>query len=155
MGLYAKFIRRFAGSRWFAAIAARVAPALDLIVHRLSRGRRLATPNALPTLMLTATGRRSGDPRTVALSFVELDGAPVVVGTNWGRPAHPSWSANLLAEPRARVEYRGDAWDVVARPLEPGQRARAWDLLDEMLPAYRAYRERLDRPVRMFRLERV
>lgn len=155
MSLYSRFVRRFGGQRWFAAAGSRVAPSLDRIVYRLSGGRRIATPSSVPTLFLTTTGRRSGEPRTAALSFVGGTEEPVVVGTNWGRVDHPSWTANLLADSLAQVEYDGDRWDVRAVLVPEDQREPLWEAFDAMYPAYASYRARVDRTPRMFRLRRV
>lgn len=154
MSLYSRFVRRFGGRRWFAAMASRVAPDLDRIVYRLSRGRRIATPSSVPTLFLTTTGRRSGEPRTSALSFIGGEDEPIVVGTNWGKPHHPAWTANLLADPRATVEHLGRRWEVVAALVPVEDRAPLWDEFDALYPAYASYRGRLDRTPRMFRLVR-
>lgn len=155
MSLYSRFVRRYAGTRWFSWGAARTAPALDRLVHRLSRGKRLATPTSVPTLLLTSTGRRSGEPRTVALSFITADGAEHVVGTNFGQTHQPAWALNLLDRPRASVEFRGVSWEVDAVRVPESERHGLWALFDGLLPAYRAYRERVDRRIHMFRLERV
>lgn len=114
MGLYGRVVRRVIGIGWVAWVARRVAPPLDRLVFRLSRGRRLATPSSVPTLLLTTTGRRSGEQRTVPLSYVVHDGAEHVVGTNWGQRHQPAWALNLLADPTATVETTSGRWSVRA-----------------------------------------
>ena len=155
MGLYSRMVRRLAGRRWFAVVGSRLAPVLDRTVHRLSGGRRLVTPESVPTLLLTTTGRRTGRSRTVPLSFVSVEGIAVVVGTNWGLTRQPDWALNLLVDPQARVTDHRDQWDVEAVPIPEVDRADIWPLFDAMLPAFRSYRARLHRPIHMFRLERV
>ena len=155
MSVWSRFVRRWSGARWFAWSAARVAPGLDRLVYRLTKGRRLATPNDIPTLCLTTTGRRTGTAHTVPLSFVTHGGAEHVVGTNFGQTGKPAWALNLLARPEARVEYRGATWDVVATPIAADDRADLWPAFEATVPAYAAYRGRLDRAIHMFRLDRV
>ena len=155
MGLYGGFVRRYSGTRWFAWVAARTAPRLDLLVHRMSHGRRLATPNEVPTLLLTTHGRRSGEPRTVPLSFATMDDALFVVGTNFGQAHQPAWALNLLHRPEAVAEYRGERWEVRASRVPEDARGDLWSAFDAIVPAYRNYRSRVDRPIHMFRLERV
>lgn len=155
MGPYARFVRRFSGERWFSWTAARIAPSLDRTVHRLTGGRYLATPSSIPTLLLTTIGRRSGEPRTVPLSFVVDEGVEHVVGTNFGQSHHPAWALNLLHTPRAEVSFRSASWAVEAVPVPGGRHHELWPLFDAIVPAYRAYRERVDRPIHMFRLERA
>ena len=55
--------------------------------------------------MLTTTGAKSGEPRTVPLVGVPVDGDDIaVIGTRWGSQHNPAWSYNLEAQPRAVVE---------------------------------------------------
>ncbi|MEE9582414.1 MAG: nitroreductase family deazaflavin-dependent oxidoreductase, partial [Acidimicrobiia bacterium] len=139
--------------RWFVTVASQVAPRLDSLVYRLTRGRRLATPASVPTFFVTTTGRRTGVPRRVALSYLRRDGDFIVVGTNFGKRATPEWALNLAANPQVQVEmvgeeFRAEAWAV---PIE--EQSVLWEAFDAMWPAYAAYRERAtDRPILMFRL---
>jgi deazaflavin-dependent oxidoreductase (nitroreductase family) len=109
----------------------------------------------LPTLLITTTGRRSGQPRTQPLLYVTDGDALVVVGSNWGQQYHPAWSANLLADPSATVNVDGEDIPVRASLVDGAERDRLWRLLREKWPAYRAYEQRAaDREIRIFRLER-
>jgi deazaflavin-dependent oxidoreductase (nitroreductase family) len=132
-----------------------VAPGLDRLVHRLTGGRRVATPESIPTLLLTTTGRRTGRPRTVPLSFVTVDGAVHVVGTNFGQEHQPDWALNLLARPEATAEYHGEVWDVAASRIPESDRDQLWIEFDRIVPAYVAYRRRVTRTIHMFRLDRA
>ena len=85
----------------------RVIPAVHLAVYRLTNGRLSAKLAGQKMLLLTTIGRRTGKPRTVPLLYVDDGEAMVVIGSNWGGPAHPTWVRNLLANPEARVQVRG------------------------------------------------
>ncbi len=153
MSLYSRFLRAVGGQNWFAAVAARTVPRLDRVVYRLTRGRRLATPPSVPTFFLTTTGRRSGESRTVAVSYVEDGGDFVVVGSNWGKATTPEWALNLAANPRASVEIGGEETSVEALLVPVGERDALWEAFGSMWPAYAVYRRRAkDRVVQMFRL---
>src|SRR5689334_6416317 len=70
---------------------------LERVIRRLTGGRHGVLDLAgLPSMELTVRGRKSGLPRTVSLLYVP-DGPEryLLIGSNWGRPEHPSWSANL------------------------------------------------------------
>lgn len=153
MHWYARVIDRLAGGRAFSAIARRVAPRLDRFVYKVTGGRHLATPREIPTLLLTTVGRRSGLGRTVPLTFATVDGHRYLVGTSFGRGGQPAWVLNLLAEPRATAAYRGVTQEVLAVPVSPDEHARLWPAFDAATSAYREYRQWLDRPIHMFRLE--
>jgi len=102
---------------------------------------------------LTATGRKSGQPRTSVLSYVHEGDRLLVMGSNFGQQHHPPWSANLVAEPRASISMAGQEIPVVATVLSGAERDAA---LQRFLayPMYRAYRTRTDRDMRVFALTR-
>lgn len=153
MSWYARVMRRAGQTRWFAWLGRRIAPPVDRFLHRVSGGRLHAAEAFLPTLLLTTTGRRSGQSRTQPLAYVEVGGTSYVVGTNWGGEHHPAWTHNLVADPHATVERRGHAVAVEARLVDADERARLWPRFVEMWPAYERYLERTDRTPRMFALE--
>ncbi len=155
MNPFRRFVHRFGGRRWFPRVFRRVIP-LDATLRRWTSARIGLTDLAgLTGLLLTTTGRRSGEPRTVALIYVEDGGNYVVAGSNWGGRRHPAWSANLLADPVATVTVAGHALRVKAHLAEGPERARCWALLLRSWPAYAAYATRADREIRVFVLEPV
>ena len=153
MSIYSRFLRAVGERRWFVAVASRVAPRLDRLVYRATRGRRPATPPSVPTLFLTTTGRRTGEPRTVALSYVEDGGAYIVVGTNWGRRSTPDWTLNLEANPRAMIEMAGEQILIDAHAVAPDEQVAICEAFHAMWPPYAAYRRRVtSRTIKMLRL---
>ncbi len=155
-GLLGRAARRLGTQRWARyVLGPKVLTPLDRLVHRLSGGRRRAADLLFDSLMLTTTGRRSGQPRQVTLARLELDGVPVVIASNFGREHHPAWSENLRAEPRATVERDGRAEPVRARELGEHERQRVWPQAVAIWPGYGTYREatRGTREIRMFALE--
>lgn len=128
---------------------------VDAVLHRLTRGRVMASDLLFDTLVLTTTGRRSGQARSSALARLDLDGTPVVIASNFGRASHPAWSHNLLADPAAVVEEDGRSRPVTARQLTPEERDRVWPQAVRLWPGYETYRQATDgiRDIRMFALE--
>lgn len=146
-------VQRMAGSPGFAAVGPKVVPPVDRVLHRLSGGRVLLSRALLPGLVLTTTGRRSGLPRETPLMCVpEPDGSFLVVGSNFGRPDHPAWTANLLATPGASVSYRRRDVPVTAHLLTGDERDRAWSRARALWPTFDRYAARADRTLRVFRL---
>ncbi|GAA0354148.1 nitroreductase family deazaflavin-dependent oxidoreductase [Actinoallomurus spadix] len=147
-------VQRMAGSAWFAKVGPKVVPPLDRVLHRLSGGRLLLPQYIVPSLVLTAVGHRSGLPRRTPLACLpEPDGSFLVVGSNFGREHHPAWTANLMHEPAAEVDYRGRTIPVTARLLEGEERAEVWPRLVKIWPTFDRYVERSGRRLRVFRLE--
>ncbi|MFI1971828.1 nitroreductase family deazaflavin-dependent oxidoreductase [Streptomyces cinnamoneus] len=147
-------VARAGTTRLFLWLAPRVLPRADRAVHRLTGGRWMPSRLFLPSVVLTTTGHRSGRPHATPLcAFRCPDGSRLVAATNFGRPRHPHWSANLLHRPEATVTYGGRTQPVTAHRLSPAaQRAeRARSLA--ILPAYDHYAARVgDRGIRVFRL---
>lgn len=153
MSWYAAAMRRLGHTTSFARVGSRVAPSLDRFLHRVSGGRLHVAESFLPTLVLTTTGRRSGEPRRQPLAYVEVDETVYVVGTNWGGERHPAWTHNLLADPSATMERKGGSTPVRGRLADEEEHARVWPRFVEMWPAYATYLDRTDRTPRMFALE--
>jgi deazaflavin-dependent oxidoreductase (nitroreductase family) len=145
--------QRVAGSAAFARFGPKVVPPVDKVLHRLTGGRVLLSRALLPGLVLTTTGRRSGRPRPSPLMCVpEPGGTFLVVGSNFGRDAHPAWTGNLLAEPEASVSYGRRDIPVTAELLEDEARDQAWTRALEVWPTFTSYQARVDRQLRVFRL---
>ncbi len=144
--------RKLGGTRLFALIGRAYVP-LDRFLGRVTRGRLLAL--GLPSLLITTTGRKSGEPRTNPLLYAPDGDGFVVIGSNWGQGHHPAWSGNLLANPEAVVEVRGERIPVRAHLAEGAERERLRALLLRVWPAYTAYERRAEgRTLRIFRLDR-
>lgn len=151
-GPVGRSVIRMAASPAFARVAPSVVPRLDRLVHRLTGGRTTMSAGMVPTVVLTTTGSRSGQPRTVPLACLPEGDDLYVVGSNYGREKHPAWSTNLMATPRARASYRGRAYAVDAHLLSAAEKADAWPRLVAAWPAYDNYVERSGRDLRVFRL---
>ncbi|MFD9092792.1 nitroreductase family deazaflavin-dependent oxidoreductase [Streptomyces collinus] len=148
-------VQRVSATRAFAKVAPHVVPALDRAVHRLTGGRVLLSALMLPGVILTSTGARSGLPRRTPLACMPAaDGRGwVLVGSNFGRTGHPAWTHNLLAHPDASVSSKGRDVPVTARLLTGAERAAVWRELLVFWPPYAAYQARVEREIRLFRLE--
>ncbi|WP_411121570.1 nitroreductase family deazaflavin-dependent oxidoreductase [Streptomyces sp. x-19] len=150
-----RLVQKISSTRTFARVAPHVIPALDRAVHRLSGGRALLSTRMLPGVVLTAIGARSGLPRSTPLACMpQDDGGWLLIGSNFGRPGHPAWTGNLIKNPEAEVSWRGRDVPVRARLLTGEERARAWRAALEFWPPYAAYQARLEREIRLFRLDR-
>jgi deazaflavin-dependent oxidoreductase (nitroreductase family) len=154
-GPVGRVVQKVAGSPVFAKLAPPIITPLDKLVHRLSGGRLLLSRGMVPVLMLTTTGAKSGEPRTVPLACVPLGDVIYLVGSNFGREEHPAWSGNLLKTPRAAVSLDGETFAVDARLLSDDEKAEIWPRLLEMWPTYDRYVERSNRNLRVFRLTRA
>ncbi|MFF4492225.1 nitroreductase family deazaflavin-dependent oxidoreductase [Streptomyces sp. NPDC001544] len=149
-----RLVQKVSSTRGFAKAAPHLIPALDRAVHRLTRGRVLLSAQLLPGVVLTSTGARSGRPRRTPLACMPGEDGWLLVGSNFGRTAHPAWTANLLAHPEASISWKGEDIPVTARLLAGEERAAAWQALLEFWPPYATYQARVEREIRVFRLSR-
>ena len=153
MSQYTALLRRLGNHRWFAALG-RLATPLDRRLYRLTKGRwSVIGRHELPSLLITTTGRKSGLPRTQPLLYATDGDEYIVIGSNWGQAHHPAWSANLIAQPSARVTLGDREFGVHATLATGAERDRLWELLKRIWPGYAAYARRAEgREIRIFRL---
>lgn len=103
--------------------------------------------NDATCLVLTTTGRKSGEPRKFALIFGQ-DGADyLLVASKGGAPEHPGWYLNLEANPEAVVQVKGDVVPVTARTASAEEKARLWPIMLEQWPYYDEYQAKTDRDI--------
>jgi deazaflavin-dependent oxidoreductase (nitroreductase family) len=117
---------------------------LHLVLYRLGLARRIVD---LPVLVLTTTGRRSGKPRTVPLTYFEDDDDLVLVASYGGRPNDPDWFLNIQAEPEVEVTIGGERRRMNARRAMPEERARLWPLIVAGYRGYAAYQAKTTREI--------
>jgi deazaflavin-dependent oxidoreductase (nitroreductase family) len=126
---------------------------LHRVVFRLTRGRighRLVHNDML---LLTTTGRRSGTAHTVPLLFL-TEGDTVVVIASWGgRPHHPEWYLNLVADPEVTIQIDGRKRRMRARTAGADERAAWWPRIVDAYDGYREYQSRTDREIPVVMLE--
>lgn len=103
--------------------------------------------NGAPTLLLTVTGRRTGEPRTSALIFGQDGLDYLVVASMGGAPMHPKWYLNLQDRPKARIQVRDQQIDVTARTAGSQEKPRLWQIMTEVWPNYEVYQSRTDRDI--------
>jgi deazaflavin-dependent oxidoreductase (nitroreductase family) len=129
---------------------------MDRSLYRRSGGR-ITVPGimaGLPVVMLTTTGARSGEPRTMPLLGIPMGDALAVLGTNYGQKPTPGWVHNLRADPSATVEYRGTSVQVVARFATSSETEEAFALAAKVYPGFNEYRDRIEgRQIAVFVLD--
>ena len=102
----------------------------------------LGGPGLLPTLLLTTTGRKSGEPRALPLIYGEAGGAYVIIASKGGLPNHPIWYLNLQANPDCELLVGPEVVSARARVAEGAERERLWKQMAEVYPPYNEYQER-------------
>jgi deazaflavin-dependent oxidoreductase (nitroreductase family) len=143
-------------TRFLSALARRILPSMDRLALRLSNGKSTVTSvsSGLPVLWLSTTGAKTKQIRTVPLLGFPVGNDLAVLGTHFGSQRTPGWVANLEADPRAEVGFRGRVTRVEARPALADEEAMVWDVAARAYPGYEQYADRTaHRVIRVFVLE--
>jgi deazaflavin-dependent oxidoreductase (nitroreductase family) len=155
-GPLTRLMRRAGRTRFFSGAYRRVGLRLDVALLHVREGRFTAAVYGLPILQLHTVGARSGESRLSVLLYVRDGVDLVVIGTNFGQPRHPGWTANLLAHPGAHVQVGPVRLDVEARLLDSEAWARLFPSFVTIYPGYADYLDRREGLTpRMFRLTPV
>jgi len=101
----------------------------------------LGGPGILPTLLLTTTGRKTGEKRPLPLIYKQIDGAYVIIASKGGMPNHPIWFLNLEANPDCDLMVGAEAVKARARVAEGDERQRLWGELEGIYPPYADYQK--------------
>jgi deazaflavin-dependent oxidoreductase (nitroreductase family) len=109
-----------------------VGPYLKFHVYIYERtdGRVGKHSNRVPALLLTTTGRKSGQARTLGLTYYRDGDEVIVVASNGGSDHPPAWLLNLQADPRVKVRLGREVVGATARVATPEERARLWPLVN-------------------------
>jgi F420H(2)-dependent quinone reductase len=135
------------------ASALRAFGKLNVPIYRLTRGRLMNKVGRAPVMLLTSTGRRSGQPRTAPVLYLADGERLIVVSSNGGNNHAPAWSYNLKANPDADVEIRGDRRRVRARVAEGEERVDLWQKVNQQYAGFADYDETTSREIAVFVLE--
>ncbi|HEY1688782.1 MAG TPA: nitroreductase family deazaflavin-dependent oxidoreductase [Solirubrobacteraceae bacterium] len=127
---------------------------LNVPLYRATRGRLGGKVGGSPVLLLSTTGRRSGQRRTAPVVYMRDGERYVVIGSNAGNERTPAWSLNLQANPNAEVELGGRSQAVFARVAEGDERADLWRRINERYRGFDDYDARTKRDIAVFVLER-
>jgi deazaflavin-dependent oxidoreductase (nitroreductase family) len=122
-------------------------------ILRASDGRFFARVGNLPVLLLYTRGRKSGEMRMNALSYVMDEANYVVVASNAGAEFHSGWWLNLKEMPGAEIEVRGKRTMVKWREAKGKEREDLYALFIEAEPGYAEYRKRTKREIPVVVLE--
>ncbi len=109
----------------------------------------------VPTLLLTTTGRRTGEPYTTPLIYGTDGDRYLVVASRGGAPQHPQWYRNLLAHPEVAVQVKGERFRARARTASPEEKPALWQQMVSIWPAYDEYQARTSRDIPVVILERI
>ncbi|MFI6831018.1 nitroreductase family deazaflavin-dependent oxidoreductase [Kribbella sp. NPDC050241] len=139
-----KALRTFAASSTGAWFFSRTAHHLDRALARATKGRKTVAGVVfgVPTVLLTTTGAKTGQPRCVPVLGVPYGAFLGLIASNWGQAKHPAWYYNLKADPEAEISVDGDNHPVRARLATSAERDEIWTAGLAYYPGWRNYEVR-------------
>jgi deazaflavin-dependent oxidoreductase (nitroreductase family) len=105
------------------------------------------------TLLLTTTGRRSGQPITLPLIYGRHGDDYLLVASRGGSPQHPGWYFNLDANPEVEIQVKGDKLRARARTATPEEKRELWPIMTKEWPDYDKYQTKTDRDIPLVVIE--
>ena len=156
MSVYERALQAFGRSGVGDWYLKRVAPRIDPPLLRLTGGR-VSSAYPVPVMLLTTTGAKTGQPRTLPLVYVTDGDRLLLIASNYGKTSHPAWYHNLVANPKVEVLAGKHSGTYAAGEItDPAERERAWDLARDQYAGYADYEVRSgDRTIPLVRLERA
>ena len=102
----------------------------------------------VPSLLLTTTGRKSGEKFIFPLFYGDTgNGSYIVVASKGGAPQHPGWYRNLLANPEVEVQVGTKKVKARARTATGEERTRLWQDALKFWPPYADYQKKTEREI--------
>jgi len=106
------------------------------------------------TLLLTTTGRKSGERRTTPLIYAPYGDAFTIVASKGGSDEPPAWYLNLSENPEVEVQVLGDRFKAHARTAGPEEKPEIWRTMVAEWPSYDEYQRSTEREIPVVVLER-
>jgi deazaflavin-dependent oxidoreductase (nitroreductase family) len=147
-----RVMQRVVATRPGAAVHRTIAARLDTPIMKATGGRVTLAVGAVPVVVLTTTGARSGQRRETPLVYFTDGDDVILIASNYGGARHPGWYHNLRADPECELHLGRHGGRFVARETEGDERDRLFALAAELYPGYPKYAERTNRTIRMLRL---
>jgi F420H(2)-dependent quinone reductase len=120
---------------------------LHVSLYRLTNGAIGGKLAGTTQLILTTTGRKSGQKRDTPLQY-NIDGDRfIVMASNSGAPKHPAWFLNLQANPQAQIQMGAKKLTVNAHEATGDERTRIWDQITSTHQNFADYQKRTTRQI--------
>jgi deazaflavin-dependent oxidoreductase (nitroreductase family) len=114
------------------AIWSKTAARIEAPLIKATRGR-VRLNIAVPIVVLSSTGARSGQRRDIPLAYFTDGDDVILIASNYGRERHPAWYHNLRAHPECALHIGDKGGRFIATETEGADRARLYGLAAERL----------------------
>ena len=124
-----------------------------IFLYRLTSGAIGGQMAGLKVLLLTTTGRKTGQLRTTPLGYFKQDNNFVIIASNGGADRNPAWFYNLKSNPQVTIQIGKQQLAAKAEPADSEKRQQLWTELVKRAPAYEHYMQRTKREIPMVILQ--
>ncbi|MBU6268341.1 MAG: nitroreductase family deazaflavin-dependent oxidoreductase [Sphingomonadales bacterium] len=111
--------------------------------------------NGATACVLTTKGRKSGEPRTIAIIFTQVGTRYAIIASKGGAPAHPAWYLNAVADPHVTMQIKGEVFAGIARTADDAEREELWAESIKQWPNYDVYQSRTERKIPILVVEKA
>lgn len=124
--------------------------------YEASHGEEAGTlrDTGYPVVVITSVGASSGKLRKNPVMRVERDGAYLAVASKGGADDDPAWADNFRKHPEVELQDKAEKHTYRVRELAGAEREDWWEHAVATWPTYASYKERTDRQIPLFLLER-
>lgn len=124
-------------------------------VYQETNGEQGYLWNGVPILLLTTTGRKSGQPRTIPIIFTPYKNSFVIIASKGGSPEHPKWYLNIQDNPNVTVQVKAEVFKAAARTAQSPEREVIWSEALKSWPNFDVYQSRTTRQIPVVVIERL
>ena len=128
---------------------------VHVFLYHSSAGKIGGSIVGSPLLLLTVTGRKSGQPHTMPLAYVHYNGEYLITASAAGAAKNPVWLSNLESKPEATIEVKGKVYRVTAVITTGEERDRLYELFKAQGSNFAAYEKRTTRKIPVIRLKPI
>jgi deazaflavin-dependent oxidoreductase (nitroreductase family) len=125
----------------------KVLMAVNVFLYRLTGGGLGSKMAGQNVLLLHTMGRKSGKAYTIPTNYYPDGDSYVIVASNWGKPSHPGWYFNLIAQGSATIQIKNRSLHVKARQAEGEEYDRLWKVVTGQNAYYVRYQEQAGRKI--------
>ena len=106
-------------------------------------------------LILTTTGRKTGEPRPTPLIYGTAGDDYLIVASKGGADEPPAWYLNLQEHPEVTLQVKADKFTARARTATAEEKPEMWKTMTAEWPAYDDYQKKTERQIPVVVLERA
>lgn len=128
---------------------------LHIFLYETSGGKVWGSMLGFPVLIITSTGRKSGQTRKTPVVYIKDGEDFIIAASSNGQPKHPSWYYNIAANPNIKINVDGNETNVEAELLAGEERTRVYQMLKDAGDNFAKYEEKTQgiREIPVFRLK--